>query len=83
MRKAVTIQQKEEIISRSIPWKGDTMQDQGRNFLGRKNRSFLEESNLKERLQKSILCVEDQAILQKIVQKKRGQQNFLNKHRFM
>ena len=55
------------------------MQDQGRNFLGRKNRSFLEESNLKERLQKSILCVEDQANLQKIVQKKRGQQSFLNK----
>ena len=59
------------------------MQDQGRNFSGRKNRIFLEESNLKERLQKSILCVKDQAILQKIVQKKRGQQSFFNKHRFI
>ena len=45
------------------------MQDEGRNFLGRKNGSFSEESSLKDRLQKFVLCVEDQAILQKIVQK--------------
>ena len=35
------------------------MQDQGRNFSGRKNGSFSEESNLKERLQKSVLCAEN------------------------
>ena len=59
------------------------MQDQRRKFSGRKNRNFSEESNLKERLQKSVLCAEDQAILQKIVQKKKKQQIFLNKHKFM
>ena len=59
------------------------MQDQRRNFSERKNGSFSEESNLKERLQKSVLCAEDQAILQKIVQKKKKQQIFLNKHKFM
>ena len=32
MRKAVTIQQKEEIISKSILWKRDTMQDQKEIF---------------------------------------------------
>ena len=69
MRKIVTIEQKEEIILENILWKGDTMQDEGRNFLGRKNGSFSEESSLKDRLQKFVLCVEDQAILQKIVQK--------------
>ena len=47
--------------------KEDTMQDQERNFSRRKNRSFLEENNSKEKLQKSVLCVEDQAILQRIV----------------
>ena len=59
------------------------MQDQRRNFSERKDGNFLEESNLKERLQKSVLCAEDQAILQKFVQKKRKQQSFLNKHKFM
>ena len=59
------------------------MQDQGRNFLGRKNGSFSDESNIKERLQKSILYAGDQVILQKISQKRRKQQSFLNKHRFM
>ena len=54
------------------------MQDQRRNFSERKDGNFLEESNLKERLQKSVLCAEDQAILQKFVQKKRKQQSFLN-----
>ena len=46
------------------------MQDQERNFLGRKNGSFSEENNSKEKLQKSVLCVEDQAILKRIFQKK-------------
>ena len=46
------------------------MQDQRRNFSGRKNGSFLEESNIKERLEKSVLCVEDPAILQKNCPKK-------------
>ena len=41
------------------------MQDQRRNFSGRKNGSFLVESNLKEKLQKFVSCVENQAILQK------------------
>ena len=59
------------------------MQNQRRNFSGRKSGSFLEESNLKEKLQKSVSCAENQAILQKIVEKKRKQQNFLDKHRSM
>ena len=43
------------------------MQDQRNKNSGRKNGSFLEESNLKERLQKSVLCAKNQAILQKFV----------------
>ena len=74
---------KEEIISRNILWKGGTMQDQGRNFSKRKNGSFLEESNSNENFQKSFLCSEDQATFQKIVQKGRKQQSFLNRRRFM
>ena len=59
------------------------MQEQGRNFSKRKNGSFLEESNSKEKFQKSVLCSEDQATFQKIVQKGRKQQSFLNRRRFM
>ena len=54
-----------------------------KKFSGRKNRNFSEGISLKERLQKSVLYAKDQAILQKIVQKMRKQQSFLNKHRFM
>ena len=83
MRKIVLVQQKEEIISRNILGRNDTMQDKEKNPLGRKNVSFLEESHLKEKLQKSVLYVEDQLTLQKIAQKRRKLQNFLSKHRSM
>ena len=46
------------------------MQVKRRNLLGRKNGSFLEEINLKERLQKYVLNVENQANLQKNCPKK-------------
>ena len=62
------IQQREEIISRNILGRKDTIQVKRKNPLGRKNGSFLEESSLKEKLEKYILYAEDQA-LQKIVQK--------------
>ena len=52
-------------------------------FQKQKNGSSLEGRNSKEKLQKFVLCVEDQATLQRIVQKMRKQQSFLNKHRFM
>ena len=67
MRKIVTVQQKEEIISKSIFWKGDIMQDRRKKNSESKNGSFLEESNLKERLQKFVSCAKNQAILQKFV----------------
>jgi len=51
-----------------------------KNPLGRKNGSFLEDSRLKEKLQKSVLYVEDQVTLQKIARKRRKLQNFLSKH---
>ena len=44
------VQQKEEIISRNILGRNDTMKDKRKNPLGRKNGSFLEESRLKEKL---------------------------------
>ena len=83
MRKIVPVQQREEIISRSILGRRDIMRDKRKKVLGRKNGSFLEESSLKEKLQKFVLYVEDQAILRKIVQKRKKQQNFLNKLRSM
>ena len=59
MKKIVPVQQKEEIISRSILGRRDIMWDKRKEVLGRKNGSFLEESSLKEKLQKSVLYVED------------------------
>ena len=50
MKKIVPVQQKEEIISRNILGRNDTMQDKRKNPSGRKNGSFLEESLLKEKL---------------------------------
>ena len=84
MRKIVLVQQREEIISKSILGRKDIMRDKiKKKLLGRKNGSFLEESSLKEKLQKSALYVEDQVILRKIVQKRKKQQSFLNKLRSM
>ena len=67
------VQQREEIISRNILGRKDTIQVKRKNPSGRKNGSFLEESNLKEKLQKYVLYAEDQVTLQKIVQKRRKQ----------
>ena len=71
MKKIVPVQQKEEIISRNILGRNDTMQDKRKNPSGRKNGSFLEESRLKEKLQKTVLYAEDQVTLQKVAQKRR------------
>ena len=43
------------------------MQDRRKKNSESKNRSFLEESNFKERLQKFVSCAKNQAILQKFV----------------
>ena len=83
MKKIVPVQQKGEIISRNILGRKDTMRVTGKNLSGRKNESSFKESSLKEKLQKSVLHVEDQAILGKIVQKRRKQQSFLNKPKSM
>ena len=83
MRKIVPVQRKEEIILRNTPGRKDTMQVIGKSPSGRKNGSLLEESSLKEKLQKSVLYVEGQVILRKTVQKSRKQQSFLNKPRSM
>ena len=83
MRKIEPIQQKEEIISRNILRRKDIMQVTRKDPEGRKNGSFLKESSLKEKLQKSVLYAKDQDILQKIAQKRRKRQNFLSKPRSM
>ena len=67
MRRIVPVQQKEGIISRNILGRKDIMQVKRKNLSGRKNGNFLEESNSKEKHQKSVLYVEGQVTLQKIV----------------
>ena len=69
MRKIVPVQQREEIISKSILGRKDIMRDKIKKLSGRKNGSFLEESSLKEKLQKSALYVENQVILRKLSKK--------------
>ena len=84
MRKIVIVQQKKKRNHfKMYPLKRRHHAGPKKKFSGRKNRNFSEEISLKERLQKSVLYAKDQAILQKIVQKMRKQQSFLNKHRFM
>jgi len=83
MKKIAPVQQKEEIISRNILGRNDTMQDKRKNPWGRKNGSFLEESCLKENFRKPVLYAEDQVTLQKVAQKRRKQQSILNKPRSM
>ena len=59
MKRIVLVQQKEQIISRSILGRRDTVQVTRKDPERRENGSFLEESNLKEKLQRSILYAED------------------------
>ena len=83
MTRIVPIQQREEIISRNIPGRKNIMQATRKDFQRRKIGSFFDESSLKGKLQKSALYVEDQDILQKIAQRRRKQQSFLNNPRSM
>ena len=83
MRKIVPVHRKKDIISKNILERKDIMQEKRKTLSERKNESFSEGSSLKEKLQKLALYAIDQAILQKIAQKRRKQQSSLNKSRFM
>ena len=64
-------------------WKKRHYAGYKKRSLKKKNWKFLKESSLKEKLQRSILYADDQDILQKIAQKRRKQQGFLNRPRSM
>ena len=66
MRKIVPIHRKKDIISKNILERKDIMQEKRKTLLERKNGSFSEGNNLKEKLRKLALYVGDQAILQEI-----------------
>ena len=83
MRKIVPVHRKKEIISKNILERKDIMREKGKTLSERRNGSFLGRSSLKAKLRKSALSAGDQAILLKIVRKRRKQQSSLNKPRFM
>ena len=83
MTRIVPVQQREEIISRNTPGRKNIMQVPRKDFQRRKIGSFFDKSSLKEKLQKSALYAEDRDILQKIAQRRKKQQSFLNKPRSM
>ena len=83
MRKTVPVHRKKDIISKNILERKDIMREKRETLSERKNGSFSGESNLKEKLRRLALYAGDQAILQKIAQKRRKQQSSLNKPKFM
>ena len=83
MRKIVPVHRKKDIISKNILERKDIMQEKRKTLSEGKNGSFSEGSSLKEKLRKLALYAGDQAILQEIARKRRKQQSFLNKPRFM
>ena len=83
MRKIVLVHRKKDIISENILERRDIIHGNRKKLSERKNGSFLEGSSLKEKFRKFALYAKDQDILRKISQKKKKQQNFLNKLRSM
>ena len=83
MRKIVPVHRKKDIISKNILERKDVMREKRKPLSESRNGSFSEGNSLKEKLRKLALYAADQAILQEIARKRRKQQSFLNKPRFM